>query len=118
MLVLIKEKDMITKKIEVDYLVGAIEDDHTAITLSHSDVYAGADGEFSGYSERTHSDGWTIKGLVIEDYYLWVNEFEATHEVFGRVWGNFDSCVYADSEEGYQNFIKTHPYTVWDYWDI
>ncbi len=107
---------MLVKKIGVDYLVGQMFD-FMAVTLSHTDVYAGS-GEYVGFSERQHADGWLIKGDVCEDYYLWVNKFDAVHEVFGRVWGNFEVCVYADSEEGYQDFLKHHPYHVWDYYDI
>ena len=62
--------------------------------------------------------GWTITGEVHEDYYEWVNAFEATHPVFGRVWGDYEDVVNADSEEGFNNFYRNHPPTEWDYADI
>ena len=65
-----------------------------------------------------NESGWTIKGEVHEDYYEWVNEFEAVHPTYGKVWGNFESVVYADTEEGFNHFIENHPPTEWDYWDI
>lgn len=66
----------------------------------------------------THEDGWTVTGDVVEDYYEWVNEFEAIHPVFGRVWGDFEHEVYADSEEGFAHFFEHHPPNEWDYGDI
>jgi hypothetical protein len=65
-----------------------------------------------------NESGWKIKGEIHEDYYEWVNDFEAEHPKYGRVWGNFETEVNADSEEGYRNFIKSHPPEAWDYWDI
>ena len=65
-----------------------------------------------------NGSGWTIEGQVHEDYYEWVNDFEAEHPKLGKVWGNFESTVYADSEEAYNHFIKNHPPENWDYQDI
>lgn len=59
-----------------------------------------------------------IEGEVWEDYFEWVNEFQAVHADFGRVWGDFEDIVYADSEEGFNDFYKNHPPQSWDYWDI
>lgn len=72
----------------------------------------------SGTHSRTHDSGWTITGEIHEDYFVWVNEFEATHPKFGRVWGDFEHTVYADSEEGFQHFWEHHEPEAWDYHDI
>jgi len=82
--------------------------------------------DFQGYSAHTlapeyigtHDSGWTISGEIKEDYYEWVNEFEANHPVYGKVWGNFESTVYATTESAYQHFIENHPPKEWDYADI
>lgn len=66
----------------------------------------------------TNDSGWVITGEVMEDYYEWVNDFEATHPDFGRVWGDFEDIVYADSEEGFKHFFEHHPPSEWDYQDI
>jgi hypothetical protein len=71
-----------------------------------------------GRHSRTHSDGWTITGYICEDWYLWVNEFDAIHPTYGRVHGNYETEVYADSEEAFNHFYQHHPPKVWDYWDI
>ena len=78
---------------------------HEAFTLDPSEI-------------GTHDDGWAITGEIHEDYYEWVNEFEATHPIYGRVWGDFENKVFADSEEGYADFYAKHSPFEWDYWDI
>jgi hypothetical protein len=65
-----------------------------------------------------HENLWTVEGSIVEDYYSWVNEFEASHPVYGKVWGDFEDKVYADKEEGYNYFIKCFPPMTWDYGDI
>ncbi len=75
-------------------------------------------GSLTGWSSCTHSDGWTIQGVIREDYYYWVNHFEAQHPVFGRVWGDFEHEVFADSQEGYDAFYASHGPQSWDYDDI
>ena len=71
-----------------------------------------------GVHTRTHKSGWSILGEIKEDYYTWVNEFEAHHPVYGKVWGDFEDEVYADSEEGFADFYKNHPPSAWDYQEI
>lgn len=65
-----------------------------------------------------NDSGWTIQGKICEDWYEWVNEFEATHPDFGRVWGNYETEVHADSEAAFKHFYANHPANVWDYGDI
>lgn len=65
-----------------------------------------------------NESGWNIDGVIHEDYYKWVKAFEATHPVYGKVWGDFEKKVSADSKEGYENFVKNHPPEMWDYYDI
>ncbi len=65
-----------------------------------------------------NSSGWVIEGEVIEDYYRWVNDFKAEHIFYGKVWGNFEKEVHADSQAGYDAFVTAHPAEVWDYDDI
>ena len=71
-----------------------------------------------GHWSKKHKSGWTISGEMHEDYYRWVNEFNAQHPDFGAVWGNFEDKVYADSEEAFEHFYKNHPPQDWDYGDI
>jgi len=91
---------MITKKFGVDF-----DSKYGALTLRPEDI-------------GTHKDGWTITGEVHEDYYEWVNEFEAIHKKYGKVWGDFEGEVHADSEKGFKHFYKHHTPEEWDYGDI
>jgi hypothetical protein len=68
-----------------------------------------------GYFEKS---GWTIVAKIHEDYYTWINYFEATHADYGFVKGDFESKIEASSKKTYDHFIKHHPYEEWDYGDI
>lgn len=73
------------------------------------------------YVLNTQSSGWKITGGIHYDYTYrvgWLNEFEAVHPFYGKVWGNFEDKVYADTEEGFNHFYKNHPPKAWDYQDI
>ena len=90
-----------------------------ALTLDAHEVTADVDMISIGEKQtRTHPDGWTISGVVSEAFYCWVSEFEATHPIYGRVAGNFEEEVYADSEEGFDNFMEHHAPKAWDYENI
>ena len=93
------------------------KEDGLAHTLDAEDVCENH-GSQTGYQTRTHASGWTISGAVKEDYYYWVNDFEAHHPDFGRVWGDFEEKVFADTESGYEAFCAAHSVHHWDYQDI
>lgn len=78
---------------------------HGARTLSPADL-------------GSHSSGWSISGDVQEDYYEWVNYFEATHPTLGWVRGDFEDLVQAKSKKAFEHFLLNHPPHEWDYWDI
>ncbi len=102
---------MVTKKFGVDF-------DSSGGALTLKPEYVREKEEIGGgYHVTTHSNGWTILGYVQEDCYQWVNKFEAEHFKFGRVWGDFEDVVSADSEEGYQDFYRNFPPESWDYAD-
>ena len=62
--------------------------------------------------------GWTITGEIHEDYYEWVNYFDATHPTLGWVRGDYESEIEASSMKAYTHFINNHPPEEWDYHDI
>lgn len=100
---------MIVKRFEV---VGSL-----ASTLDAEEVCENHEWQ-CGDSSRTHKDGWTISGNILQDWGFWVNTFEASHPDFGRVWGDFESEVFATSEAAFQDFYEKHPPFSWDYGDI
>ena len=88
-----------------------------ALTLSSGEISSTEIGNYD-FCGRKHKSGWTIVGQIQEDYYVWVNEFFASHPKYGYVFGNFENNVYASSEEGYQHFYNHHQPETWDYMDI
>ncbi len=102
---------MITKKFGVDF-----HSSGGALTLPQSAVTENDDQ--GGTHTRTHDSGWTITGEVHEDYYVWVNEFKATHLKYGEIAGNFEDEVTAESEEAFAHFWQNHEPEAWDYMDI
>lgn len=72
--------------------------------------------------ERMHLDGWTIKGVMCNDWYSWVEVFEATHPQFGKVWRTEEDAknhtVKATTREAYDNFIINHEFIGFCYDDI
>lgn len=105
---------MITKEFGKDF-----NSEGGALTLDITEV---SDGEYTPSNNikysKTHKDGWTITGEIHEDYYEWVNDFEVVHPKFGKVWGNFEDKVFADSVEAFNDFFEKHKPMAWDYQDI
>ena len=66
-----------------------------------------------------HQDsGWTIEGIVYEDYFEWVNYFEASHPDFGWVKGDYEIELTGKSKKALEHFMSNHPAYEWDYYDI
>ena len=93
-----------------------IANDGQAHTLNPGEVcdLGGVTGEYT----KKHKDGWTIKARIVEDWFYWINDFEAVHPRYGRVYGNFENEVFADSLKGFKHFVKYHKPETWDYQDI
>lgn len=64
-----------------------------------------------------NDNGWEIKAEIVEDYYEWINYFEAKK---GKMWvkGDFEDKVYASSKKAYEDFRKYFNPQIWDYYDI
>ena len=102
----------ITKRFGVDF-----HSTGGALTLPPDAVTNDA-SVMTGEHSKRHDSGWTITGEVHEDWYVWVNEFYAIHDQYGRIEGDFEDEVTAESEEAFANFWKHHEPETWDYWDI
>lgn len=106
-----KEGEVIVKKFGVDFTSSG-----GALTLDPEQVTdeVGVTGEFT----KTHPSGWTITGVVCEDWFYWVNDFKAHHSTFGQAYGDFEETVEFESEEAFKHFMEHHPPSAWDYGDI
>ncbi len=67
---------------------------------------------------KTHPSGWTIEGIIEEDYYLYVDEFTAIHPIYGTIIAYLDDEIIASSKEAYDHFIENHPLEIFDLGDI
>ena len=66
-------------------------------------------------------DGWEIKAEIQEDYYKWINDFEAVKhdgDKLHTVKGNFENEVICSSLEALEDFLTNHMPEEWDYGDI
>lgn len=72
-------------------------------------------GFYIKYHEHT---SWTIIGNCIEDWFYWIDDFEAHHPTHGIIFGSFNKNVYAESKECFENFVSSHHYEEWDAGDI
>ena len=118
--------DELTRKVFADWLDEHDQPDRArmfrcGVVKKYGVGYRGSEGgalTLDSGANGTHSSGWTIAGPVHEDYYEWINEFEATHPVYGRIEGDYENTLFATSEEAFQHFYENHPPHAWDYQDI
>ena len=96
---------MLQKHVHIDFLQDAVHYKSAAYTLRPEEI-------------GTHESGWTIEGVIHEDWYEWVNYFEAHHPVYGVVKGDYEKMIEAECEEGFRHFVEHHPAYCWDYHDI
>ena len=61
--------NIIHKLFSIDFLR------YEALTLPQSSV------------TKDNKSGWTITGIQRNPWLTWINNFNATHPVYGRVWG-------------------------------
>lgn len=63
-----------------------------ARTLHPSVVHENHMYETGEYS-RSHGNGWTVTGEILEDHYYWVNDFTAYHPIYGNIKGNYETQI-------------------------
>ena len=101
---------------------------HPCLALSHKEVTHLTDPKGHEPYTRVHKrSGWTVSGQVIHKYETrgisggimpyWVNDFEAVHEEFGVVKGDFEACVRATSMEAFRHFWEHHGPVFWHWND-
>lgn len=69
----------------------------------------------------THENGWTVQGQIHDDYWDWVNYFEAFKgDMQNKMWvvGDFESKIRASSKEALEDFLRYFEVEFWDYNDI
>lgn len=67
---------------------------------------------------QEHENGWTIIASFTADYYVFVDEFIATHSDGTFVRGNFNKIVRASSHETLKEFLACFELKTFDRQDI
>lgn len=84
----------------------------------NGDLAVTLDPDYLGYNPDT---GWNVMGSITEDYYTWVNYFEAEN-IIHRDWiicGNFeDGYIMGSCKEALEDFLTHYIPSIWDYGDI
>lgn len=104
----------------IDYCIGLKEREHSFLNSKEvvdiDNVSTKCESDFKcgdKFHTKTHLDGWTITGYVkCSDYNIWIDEFEAVHEKYGRIEGYASTIIIVSSLEGFQDFIKHHPFDI------
>lgn len=72
--------------------------------------------------DKQNKNDWFFKAKIQEDYYQWINFFEATHPKYGKIFGDFEIGIHypKENKEALNDFLeKTFQYlNLWDYMDI
>lgn len=61
---------------------------------------------------------WTFIAVILNDWYVWANEFAAMNDKGEIVAGDFEKTVIASSQEALDDFLKYFHVEEWDYDDI
>ena len=70
---------------------------------------------------RTHKNGWTISGQIVEDWVSWVPFITASHKNYGIIYGDFSEeiiVVSDNSDKALFHFLDNNMPLVWTSWDI
>lgn len=74
------------------------------------------------FKKTNKKTGWSIAGVLQEDWALWVDDFFAFHPRDGcggwTIYGDFNTFVYATDEKALHHFLNNNPPVVWSSHDI
>ncbi len=106
----------ITKE-HVDYIVSQNLD----ISFNPWDISNKKKLEYYKQYSRTHKNGWTISGQIVEDWVSWVPFITAFHKIYGIIYGDFSEEIIVVSDnpdEALFHFLDNNIPLVWTSWDI
>lgn len=104
-------------KEHVEYIVSQ----HLDISFNPWDISNKKKLEYYKQYSRTHKNGWTISGQIVEDYVSWVPFITAFHKNYGIIYGDFSEEIIVVSnnpDKTLFNFLDNNMPLVWTSWDI
>jgi hypothetical protein len=108
--------DDLTKE-HVDYIVSQNLD----ISFNPWDISNKKKLEYYKQYSRTHKNGWTISGQIVEDWVSWVPFITAFHKIYGIIYGDFSEEIIVVSDnpdKALFHFLDNNIPLVWTSWDI
>jgi hypothetical protein len=104
-------------KEHVDYILSQ----HLDISFNPWDISNKKKLEYYKQYSRTHKNGWTISGKIVEDWVSWVPFITASHKNYGIIYGDFSEEIIVVSDnpdKALFHFLDNNMPLVWSSWDI
>jgi hypothetical protein len=101
----------------VNYIVSQ----HLDISFNPWDISTKKKLEYDKQYSRTHKNGWTISGKIVEDWVSWVPFITAFHKNYGVIYGDFSKEIVVVSDNpdaALFHFLDNNTPLVWTGWDI
>ena len=94
---------------------------HLDISFNPWDISNKKKLEYDKQYSRTHKNGWTISGKIVEDWVSWVPFITAFHKSHGIIYGDFSEEIIVVSDnpdEALFHFLDNNTPLVWNSYDI
>ena len=94
---------------------------HLDISFNYWDISNKKKLEYDKQYSRTHKNGWTISGKIVEDWVSWVPFITAFHKSRGIIYGDFSEEIIVVSDnpdKALLHFLDNNMPLVWTSWDI
>jgi hypothetical protein len=101
----------------VNYIVSQ----HLDISFNPWDISNKKKLEYDKQYSRTHKNGWTISGKIVEDWVSWVPFITAFHKSYGIIYGDFSEeiiIVSDNPDKSLLHFLDNNMPLLWTGWDI
>lgn len=101
-------------KENINYIVSQ----HLDISFSPWDISNKKKLEYYKQYSRTHKNGWTISGQIVEDYVSWVPFITASHKNYGIIYGDFSEEIIVVSDnpdKALFHFLDNNMPLVWKF---
>jgi hypothetical protein len=101
--------------------INGIVGQHLDISFNPWDISNKKKLEYDKQYSRTHKNGWTISGKIVEDWVSWVPFITAFHKKYGVIYGDFSEeiiVVLDNPDEALFHFLDNNTPLVWNSYDI
>lgn len=103
-----------------EYINGIVSQ-HLDISFNPWDISNKKKLEYYKQYNRTHKNGWTISGKIVEDWVSWVPFITAFHKSHGIIYGDFSEEIIVVSDNpdaALSHLLNNNTPLVWNSYDI